>query len=218
MRKTLYLIGFSLLSVPILMADSACTTSSNYLSAGFTCSIGDVDFSNFYYNSPTGIPASDLTVTPETTADGPGFLFGVSGMTISTGSEDVQVGFTATAISGEINDLGIGFDGYSTGTGATNFTESYCFTSESPTVCEAAPTNDFAVSKPPGPLSQEITFTPVTSITVFKDVGDSAGSDGTASISTFANTFSTVPEPTYTALLAAGLLGLGWLKRRQSKA
>jgi len=232
MRKTLWILACTLVFGSVAMADSACpngVTLASYASiSGGSCFIGNVDFSNFFFNNNSSggaplIPASAITVN--TTNDpvlGPGFAFTVSGMSVtSPGSQDIDVGFTATGINGySIDDLGIGFNGSFTGSGTTAFTESWCFKNEAPTTCVSTPNGDFAVTNPPPNLSNEVTFaSPVAAVTVLKDVSVATGTAaGTAHISAFGNTFSEVPEPMYTSFLALGLLGLGWLrKRRQSQ-
>jgi len=238
MRKTLWILAIGFLFVSMAMADSACGAAKldTYLVANFTCHIGDLDFSNFYFNNPSTTPPGPVTapaidVTPvNDPVNGPSFFFGENMQVASqppatdggtTESQDIQVGFTVTGKNGAlISDLDIGFNGTYQGTGTTSFIESWCFANESPLFCSGNAANNFSVSNPVAPpFHKEIDFaSPHSVVTVFKDVGVNSGSNGTAHISVFDNSFSTVPEPTYTSLLVAGILGLGWLrKRRQSK-
>jgi len=227
-----------------LMADAVCPTTvglttvtiADYapyaLGTGGSCHIGALDFSNFYFGSTASAGATKLSPTQIgiTTIDngpsGVGFSFApISGLQVSSPNNiDVQVGFTVMAVGGGaiLDDLGIGFNGTVTGSGLDNFTETYCFGNESPLSCTSGVTppgiaGSFAVTNPPPNFSNAVTFaSPVAVVTVLKDVGVATGTAaGTAAISAFGNTFSYVPEPTYTALLGLGLLGLGWLKRRR---
>jgi len=244
MKKIFYLSALSVLLVSAAMADGVCpsptpgtATIASYF--GITsCHIGNLDFSNFFFGSTAGGGANPLsgsqigvtTVTGTTGSGIPfeGFAFApISGLSVSSpGTIDVQVGFTVTPVAGSgvtLEDLGISFNGSATGSGTTNFTESWCFANESVPTCIASGTaGDFKVTNPPSHLTDDVVFpSPVSAITVLKDVLVNTGSSaGTAAISAFGNTFSytPVPEPVYTTMLAAGLLGLGWMrKRRQSR-
>jgi hypothetical protein len=239
MKKTLWILAGTLIfGSAALAADSACplgnltdyglTGSNEALGTDtFTCHIGNLDFSQFYIQDSAApsslvIKAGDIAVTPITTALNQGLDFnpGINVNNTPGGSnsfQDVKIGFTVTTVDGSktIDDLGIGFNGSFTGTGSTNFVETW-----GPTAPPSCGSCSFNVTNPPINLVNEVVLSsPTNTISVLKDVNGATGTDGSAFISDFKNQFSqVVPEPAYTALLAAGLFGLGWLrKRRQSQ-
>jgi hypothetical protein len=237
MHKTFLLIAISLLFVSGAMADGVCPTGGGSLSAYIpvayggtsvftSCHIGTLDFSNFFFGSTSGGGANPLSpsqIAVNTVNNGPlgeGFAFApISGLTVTQpGNIDVEVGFTVTGAS--LDDLGISFNATTGGSGNADFTESWCFANETVPSCIVATDGSFHVHDPPPNLKNTKVFaSPVPALTVLKDVAINTGSTtGNANVSAFGNTFSYVPEPTYTALLAVGLLGLGWMrKRRQSE-
>jgi hypothetical protein len=238
MKKTLWILAGTLIFGSAALADSACPLGNltDYGLVGandplgtdtFTCHIGNLDFSNFYIQDSAApasllIKAGDIAVTPITTTLDQGLDFNpginVSNTPGGTNSfQDVKVGFTVTTRDGSstIDDLSIGFNGSFTGTGVTNFNETW-----GPTAPPSCGTCSFSVTNPPINLVNMVVLaSPTNTISVLKDVNGATGTDGSAFISDFKNQFSqVVPEPAYTALLTAGLLGLGWLrKRRQSQ-
>jgi len=66
-----------------------------------------------------------------------------------------------------------------------------------------------------GPITDHHDFAPVTFLTVNKDISLDGHAAGSASLSTFRQDFSQVPEPASLAIVGFGLIGLGWLRRRR---
>jgi len=223
MKKTIWILAGTLIFGSAAWADSACASGflDSYLVANFSCHIDNLDFTNWSYQAAgtTHIAASSISVSPITVLLDEGFTFnpGIQVSDVSGGgpfNEDVLVGFTVSTVdkSKTIHDLSINFNGSFTGDGSTNFTETW----NSP----PCGTCSFTVQNPPKDLVEHIVLANLLdSLTITKDVSGATGTSGTASVSKFVNQFSqVVPEPAYTGLLAAGLLGLGWLrKRRQSQ-
>jgi hypothetical protein len=185
-----------------------------------TCTIDNLSFSNFSFTGTAGgganVPtAASINIIPITTPGNEGFTFNPGFIEANGASQDVEVNFEVTALNGaKITDLGIGFNGVASGTGsATSFSEQYC------TGGFGTCNNIFAVTNPPPVLSQEINIPATSTLFVVKDVGATAGTGGSASISAFANTFSQteVPIPGALPLFATGLVGLWGLRRKRSK-
>jgi hypothetical protein len=215
-RLSLFLV-ISLVSVSLAMAGTACpaATYDNYdpnppgSGASITCVINNLQFSQFGFTSSSQggalLPtASSVTVTPQTTLGNEGFNFN-PGFTEAPGQEqDDTITFEVTGLNGAlINDLSIFFNGSFSGTGSTSFSETYCTTSFT-TGC-----NVFQVQNPPLNLSKTIDFAGVTTLFITKDWVASAGTNGSAHISSVTNNFSnTVPEPKEIGLMLAGLVGI----------
>jgi hypothetical protein len=203
-------------------ADTPCATAalSSYLVSGFTCSVGDLDFSDFSFNTGGTDPvtAAGVGVTPVTSPDGPGLDFDPSGFVSGDGlSQDVMVGFTVTAAPGVlIDDIYMGFGNVTTsGTGTALYTENFCGGPED--ACslfvEAPTTSDTNAVN----LKSTDIGGPVSSLNITKDLTLQTGTDGLAATSSFLNEYSTVPEPRAVSLvLGLGLLaGFVFFKRRQ---
>jgi hypothetical protein len=213
------------------LADSPCGTASlqTYLtsysgSTGCTVTYNGVtlDFSEFNY-TPGGtnpfLPASSIGVSPAPPpgTDGPGLNFNPA-TTITSGTEDIDVGFTVKALNGAlINDIYIALTApLTTGTGTDTYQEVFCGgpEDECSTFVEAPITNDTNLVN----LANTDIGGPVSSLTITKDVLLNAGSNGTASLTGFLNEYSSpVPEPRAASLvLGLGLLaGFAFFKRRR---
>jgi hypothetical protein len=203
-------------------ADSPCPSEalSLYLVSGFSCSVGDLDFSDFSYNTggTNPIAASSVGVAPVTSPDGPGLNFDpaaqISGSDLT---QDIEVGFTVTATDGSlISDVYIAFGnvGPITGDGLATYNEQFC---------NLAGTCSLDVEDPGSAKSKDILLTntalggPVSSLVITKDLMLSTGASGSASVSGFLNEYSEVPEPRGVSILMGfGLLaGFVFFKRRQ---
>jgi hypothetical protein len=203
-------------------ADTPCATAalSSYLVSGFTCSVGDLDFSDFSFNTggTNPVTAAGVGVTPVTSPDGPGLDFDPSGFVSGDGlSQDVMVGFTVTAAPGVyIDDIYMGFGNVTTsGTGTALYTENFCGGPEDSCslFVEAPVTSDTNAVN----LSSTDIGGPVSSLTITKDLTLQTGTSGLAATSSFLNEYSTVPEPRAVSLvLGLGLLaGFVFFKRRR---
>jgi len=230
MHKTLWILTIGLLFVSVGMASTTCPTGflSAYLAPGFTCQTDNLIFSGFLYTPGGSSPVlpGSIGVTPITTALNEGFDFNPAEGGVGAGiSQDEKISFTISTADGSstIDDLGIFFNGSFKGTGGTSFTETFLTKPPSQggvalTCNPPSPCDPFQVTNPPPSITNTVTFaSPVSTLWVSKDIFGSTGAGpGQYGISEADNFFSqVVPEPGYTALLGAGLVGLAWLKRRR---
>lgn len=224
MRRFIFLVIAASIVVPAAMATTTCPSGGynlynpqpiGTLSGSITCATNALTFNQFQFASSASggatlpTPAS-VTVTPQQTVGNEGFSFNPSFSVASNQSQDVTIEFEVTAAPGDlISDLFIFFNGASTGTGSTSFSETYCTTSFT-TGC-----NVFSVPNT-GSLSLHIDIAPTTHLFITKDFAASGGTNGTASISVVQNNYSNAtPEPSALVLFGSGLLGLAGVIRRK---
>jgi hypothetical protein len=186
--------------------------------SSYVCDIGNLQFSDFTYSS-TGVEPGPTAVNaiPVTTPGDQGFNFqgGFSG----TG--DVAIGFEVTALTGVITSVNIDLLGANTtGTGNINYLEQFCTVGGSSTC-------SIYTDTPTGSLTTSISLAasnlgaPQTSLMIYKDVNLTNGSNGTANLSVFGNTYnnSTVPEPrAVSILLSLGLFAVVVFMKKRSQA
>ena len=190
------------------------------LSGSITCTVGALTFSEFQFSSAAQggaalITPFGVTVTPLNFPGNEGFSFDPGFSVSSNQKQDVTIEFLVTAPSGQpLTDLGINFNGASSGTGSTSFTETFClaaFTGPS-CVTPQLQVNDNS-------LSTQVDISPGQGMLfITKDFIASGGTDGAASISLVQNNYShmAVPEPRYTGVLLFGLAALIFVARRKS--
>jgi len=189
---------------------------------GYECTIGNLLFSNFHSATPSVLPSTigvqpgfqPANLPPGTPGNTyPGFEFSgpwsVSGNNVS---EDVNVEFTVTALTGTISDVFIDLNNsHVTGTGDVSYTETVCPSNSGCTLYVDNPNTADA--------TDEINIAPTTSINIDKDLELHAGSNGTATMSAFSNYYSSpVPEPREVSIvLGLGFLGImAFMKKRQA--
>ncbi|GEM_PF-4078342 len=203
MLTVILTFAFSGLALAGACAPASLTT---YLVNGYSCTDGNVTFSNFAYSgTATGgavaIPASGIEVLPG---------YGTSGLKFDAGWSvgpgeglDSLIGYTAT--SSTITGLTLGMAGYgSAKDGIVTVAETtsngqhlLVYTDSGGTVATDA-----------------ISFPSVTSLSVTKDITVRGNEAGTATVSAVSNALTTVPEPTALGLFGTGLIGLAGLIRR----
>jgi len=214
MKKTLLLISFvfglgsSAWAIPI--SPCASGTLADYDVSGFSCTIGDLTFSDFsYIPSASGgalaPDASGVSVTPITTGE-IGLEFNAAWLVIDGQTIDAPITYDVTSTSADISDLTLEMVGTATAPGAAS-------------VAETA-SNGENLGVTPSDFMQTKTFSPVDALTLRKDIGVSGGAlgdGGSAHISYVYNLFSetsTVPEPSM-LLLCGGLLAFLPIARRK---
>lgn len=180
--------------------------------------MSDKTFSNFSFASTASgsgiaLTSADLTVAPEMTPAGPGLLFSSGAIEVTQASPissvtdvDVTLDYTVTAGAGfHINGADLVIAGGTTIDGAGSVDET------------VTPGGALHVMLPA--TTDMITFAPVASIDVLKDilVEVPAEGTGTANITAISQQYSQigVPEPATLAIIGVGLLGFSIGRRRR---
>jgi len=231
--KTLFALAIAVIVLVPAAVAAPCPTGglNQYLATGFSCTSGNLVFSNFSYAgaaAPPGIvvPAASINVTPILTAGDEGFLFSASWAVIPqaggvSSSMDSTIFYTVSTSNHQatIDDLYLSFNGTGSGGGTAGVTEQYCLNGTL-TNCTAGNLNQIFVLSPGAAPPATVTFSPVSTISVSKDISVTSGTGGFANITTVTNEFSQVtgvPEPASCLMLGAGLLGVGLLRKRARK-
>jgi hypothetical protein len=212
MKKTLLLIPF-VFGLSSLAWSGTCVSDplSDYDAPGFSCTLGDLTYSDFNYiptdsGGALSPPASGVTVTPITTGFGSdiGLEFTAAWLVASGQTIDSSISYdVSTTNPVGITDLFLYVVGGAGGDGVASVAEGSLTPPESLYTEFASGTTINSASA---------SFSPVGSLSLTKDIGLSGGSGpGGAHISDVYNLISegtsTVPEPPL-AILCIGLLGL----------
>lgn len=198
------------------------------------CVIEDKVFSGFAgSSSATGgavaLANSGINVFVDATSLNPGLAF--QGGWVATGGQtnDTLIQFTVTVLQGgnPIEDASLGIQGSSAfGGGFVNVAETLCLGGSFSPGCSSGVTGSLTVWDVPGDSDQifdHITFTPVMTVDVTKDivlVASGTGEVNFATLSMVTQNFSEtpVPEPATLSLLGTGLVMLGGAVRRRLKS
>jgi hypothetical protein len=207
MKKTLLMtILVSGLCFSLQAAPCATDKLSAYTAGGFSCNIGDLDFSNFSYH-PTGTntpSAANVEVDPTIIGVESGFEFFAGWSALPGDVQDSAIKYTVTCDGCSITDLVLSMGGNGvSGDSIINIAES-SGGAEPPLVVGQSSTLLI-------PSASE-TFAPVTTLNLTKDILLNGGTTGFGSaVSEVDNFFSTnttttmTPEPSLMFLCAGAL-------------
>lgn len=206
-------------------------TMADYIGTGFSCTIGDKTFSNWFYtgtaNPPNfALPPGSVGVVPQTQLLDPGFRFSAP-WDVSTRSgvlsmdSDIDFGVTVSPGGQLITDVSLGIGGFNaSGTGGVEVDETLCIGAlfGSNGSCSGTMRQLRAFSDSSGTVAfNEISFAGVSQVGVEKDILLDAGTNGDADLSLVLNNFSegTTPEPGSILLFGSGALALAAVLRRK---
>lgn len=214
--RLLVIFGMALSLASTARPDSIppCQTDSlaSYEALASGCLVGDLVFSDFVYRdtiiaTEAGVPASSVTVTPIL---GPnvGLKFSGDFNVSALNIEDELLKFSVQTENGQpnIGDFGLSMDASFTGNGLVAIGENannFAYHLEAYTFLGGTGLNQDKTIDPP-----------LSSIVLRKDILVTGGSDGTASLVSFTETFSEVPEPSFFWLVTAGLPVMLYVRRR----
>lgn len=199
MRRFLKLLLATAAALTVVSAAPLCTgpqVVGDPANAGFTCEIGGLTFSNFVVTPGVGTPTAITLMTAAQVGDVVYLTFNPS----LTQNQDIWLNFTVAGPLGGI-DLGVA---RSNGV----VTEVACSGTITAGVCSGTELGYLTVYSG-GTGSME--FNGPSNLTyIWKDIGVQQGGE----LSSFTQSFHVVPEPMTFALIGAGLLGLGLMRRK----
>lgn len=222
MQRLFLVLLAALMITSVAMATTTCPSGGynlynpqpiGTLAGSITCATNNLSFSEFQFGSSASggavLPTpAGISVTPLQTPGNEGFSFDPNFSVGAGQSQDASILFAVTAAPGtSIDDLFIFFNGASTGTGSTSFSETYC------TISFSEGCSVFSVPDA-GQISKHIDITPTTQLFITKDFGATGGTSGNASISLVQNNYSNVPEPSQLGMLLVGMGGLFFARRK----
>jgi hypothetical protein len=222
----------------ITLASPVCTGTvqnamDNFKTLATACAVGDKLFYNFTYsgtggplNPPASIPsATEVNMAGDNSNPSePGLIFSSAKWTVS-GTPSTQDNFIDSNITFSvatfglvplIEDASLDYNNQFTVTGVGR-----AFIGETVTLPGGAGTVGLGVDSNAGPFTDVKNFAPVATLSVSKDLqvripkSLTGGPFSTATITSFREGFSEIPEPVSTTLIGSGLLGLAFLKRRR---
>jgi hypothetical protein len=189
----------TLVSVAVVSAAPLCTTPATVgdaANAGYTCEIGGLTFSNFVVTPGVGTPTTITLMTATQVGDWVYLTFNPS----LSQNQDIWLNFTVTGPLGGI-DLSVARSN-------AVVTEVACSGPITAGICSGQELGYLTVYSG-GSGSME--FGQTSDLTyIWKDIGVGQGGE----LSAFTQSFHVVPEPMTFALIGAGLLGLGLLRRK----
>ena len=206
----------------------ACTTTTldSYTASGFSCAIGDLEFSNFRWSTNllpgdlygTANPDTAIIVTPQNSGGEFGFNFGNLGLTFTGGysNRNTSISFDAMALAGTIGDAALALGEYSL-TGTTDVAQaSFYDFYNTYFILNASDTHPTGSAIFSGPSSMSLYSTAAAVNTSFA-TGTSSVSDYTVWLSLSEPTKGpAVPEPAELWLMIPGLAGIGLIRIKKS--
>ena len=221
LTKLLSLAVFACLIASVMSAGpiAPCPTASVAVYVALTgpCQIGSLEFSDFAYTNayfPTllGPPASAVTVTPSSNPGDPGLDLSAAWNVSSGAGMDSALTYLVQTVSGAptIDQAVFGItDNIVSQPVSIQFSETLCVgVAIGPGQCPAADTIDLLVQSP----QTSVSFAPVSVMTISNDIYIKANGSGSGMISEVTNGLPT-PEPGMPLLSLSGLLALGLMAR-----